>query len=70
MQHDYAAIHAACFQPWSQGQVKDRSIVSSCSNANPMDGLALVCYAIGSLRGLLELCTEDDADPDSLGQYK
>ena len=42
---------------------KDRSIVSSCSNANPMDGLDLVCYAIVSLRGLLELSTEDDADP-------
>src|SRR5579875_795400 len=49
---------------------KDRSIVSNCSNANPMDGLDLICYAIASLQGLLELCTEDDADPVSGVHYR
>jgi hypothetical protein len=28
-----------------------------------MDRLDLICYAIASLRGLLELSTEDDTDP-------
>jgi len=44
-------------------QMKGRSIVSSCSNANRTDVLDLICYDIKSLRVLYELCMEDDGAP-------
>jgi len=68
IKRDQAAIQAALTYEWSQGQV-GRFIVSSCSNANPMDEPDLVCYAIVSLRGLLELSTEDDTDPQKRDSY-
>ncbi len=48
-----------------KAKLKGKFIALNCSNANPMDGLDLTCYAIGCLPGLPELCTEDDTEPTS-----
>ena len=48
----------------SPAYIKGEKTTPMRSSFDPMGMLDLICYDIASLRGLLELCTEDDGDPD------